>query len=97
MSGAFGEALRLYKRADELGASVELQAEGLTEPNHLAEKFTLYFPTFKEAAEMAGQSRVLGGYHIQAGNDAGLELGRKVARHAYIFYLKRLEYSFTSG
>ena len=47
-------------------------------------------PTFTEAAKMAGQSRVLGGYHIQADNVAGLELGRNVARHAYKFYKKHL-------
>lgn len=43
----------------------------------------LKLPTFSAAAEMAGLSRVLGGYHIQADNVAGLELGRKVAKHAW--------------
>ncbi|HWS56090.1 MAG TPA: vanadium-dependent haloperoxidase [Pyrinomonadaceae bacterium] len=40
---------------------------------------TLKLPTFTATAEMAGISRVMGGYHIQADNVAGLELGRKVA------------------
>ncbi|MEO8071872.1 MAG: vanadium-dependent haloperoxidase [Acidobacteriota bacterium] len=44
---------------------------------------TLKMPTFTAAAEMAGLSRVMGGYHIQADNIAGLELGRKVAAHIY--------------
>lgn len=35
--------------------------------------------TFSATARMAGYSRVLGGYHIQADNEAGLDLGRKVA------------------
>lgn len=39
---------------------------------------------------MAGFSRVLGGYHIQADNIAGLELGRNVAKEDYNFYLKHL-------
>ena len=39
----------------------------------------LDLPTFSATAEMAGISRVMGGYHIQADNVAGLELGRKVA------------------
>ena len=39
----------------------------------------LQLPTFSEVAELAGISRVLGGYHIQADNVAGLELGRNVA------------------
>lgn len=41
---------------------------------------TLALPTFSETAEMAGISRVMGGYHIQADNVAGLQLGRDVAR-----------------
>lgn len=40
---------------------------------------SLQLPTFSAVAEMAGLSRVMGGYHIQADNIAGLELGRKVA------------------
>ncbi len=39
----------------------------------------LQLPTFSSTAEMAGLSRVLGGYHIQANNLEGLKLGRKVA------------------
>lgn len=90
ISGACAEALRLYKGSDTFGASVELQAGYLTEPNHLGEKVTLHFPTFTKAAEMAGQSRVLGGYHIQADNQAGLELGRAVAQNAYQFFLHHI-------
>ena len=44
---------------------------------------TLKMPTFSAAAEMAGISRVMGGYHIQADNIAGLELGRKVSNHIF--------------
>ncbi|QDV05552.1 PAP2 superfamily protein [Planctomycetes bacterium Poly30] len=40
-------------------------------------------PTFTEAAEIAGISRVLGGYHIQADNVAGLKLGRDVANYLH--------------
>jgi hypothetical protein len=39
---------------------------------------------------MAGISRVLAGYHIQADNVAGLELGRNVAREAWKFYQKHV-------
>jgi hypothetical protein len=42
----------------------------------------LPLPTFSATAEMAGISRVMGGYHIQADNIAGLELGRRVATYA---------------
>lgn len=90
VSGACGEALKLFKNTDAFGASVSLQAGYLTEPNHLGKQVTLHFPTFTEAAEMAGYSRVLGGYHIQSDNIAGLKLGRDVAKNAYKFYLKHL-------
>jgi hypothetical protein len=35
--------------------------------------------TFSGTAEMAGLSRIMGGYHIAADNVAGLKLGRDVA------------------
>lgn len=90
VSGACGEALKLFKGDDTFGSSVDLIPGIMTEPDNLGEKVTLHFPTFTEAAEMAGQSRVLGGYHIQADNVAGLELGRDVARNAYKFYLEHI-------
>jgi len=43
----------------------------------------LDLPTFTATAEMAGISRVMGGYHIQADNVAGLDLGRKVAEYVF--------------
>ena len=43
----------------------------------------LELPTFSATAEMAGISRVMGGYHIQSDNIAGLELGRKVAQYVW--------------
>ena len=43
----------------------------------------LSLPTFSATAEMAGWSRVLGGYHSQADNLAGLALGRQVADVAW--------------
>lgn len=48
----------------------------------------LPIPTFSGAAEMAGISRVMGGYHIQADNIAGLQLGRDVARYTWPKYQK---------
>lgn len=43
----------------------------------------LQLPTFTATADMAGISRVMGGYHIQADNVAGLELGRRVAGYIW--------------
>jgi hypothetical protein len=43
----------------------------------------LPLPTFTATAEMAGISRVMGGYHIQADNIEGLKLGRRVAEYSW--------------
>lgn len=43
----------------------------------------LDLPTFSATAEMAGISRIMGGYHIQADNIAGLKLGREVADYVW--------------
>lgn len=90
ISGACGEALKLWTGSDEFGEEVKLVPGALTEPDNLGDTVTLYFPTFTETAEMAGISRVMGGYHIQADNIAGLELGRQVAREAWKFYKKHV-------
>lgn len=46
----------------------------------------LKLPTFSATAEMAGISRVMGGYHIQADNVEGLALGRRIAEHTWPKY-----------
>jgi hypothetical protein len=86
ISGGCAEALRLWTGSDEFGEQVQLVAGVMTEPDNPGDTVTIVFPTFTETAEMAGLSRVLGGYHIQADNVAGLELGRNVAREIWVFY-----------
>ncbi|MCV9386458.1 vanadium-dependent haloperoxidase [Reichenbachiella ulvae] len=88
ISGGCAEALRLFKGDDTFGSSVDLVPGSLTEPNNIGDTVTLQFPTFTKAGEMAGISRVMGGYHIQADNIEGLNLGRNVARDIYKKYLK---------
>ena len=90
ISGACAEALKIWTGSETFGSEATLVAGALTEPNHLGDTITLKFPTFTEASEMAGISRVLGGYHIQSDNIAGLELGRKVAREDWKFYKKHI-------
>lgn len=84
-SDAFGEVER--RKAGELtepGFHCQLM-QSINGKPALDPKLTcdvaLKLPTFSATAELAGISRVMGGYHIQADNKAGLELGRKVARH----------------
>lgn len=91
VSGACSEGLKLFTGSDEFGETVKLVAGAMTEPDNLGDTVTLEFPTFTETAEMAGISRVLGGYHIQADNIEGLELGRRVAREVWKFYNKHVE------
>ena len=92
ISGACAEALKLFTGDEHFGSEVKLVPGQLTEidPKYYGDTVVLKFPTFTETAEMAGISRVMGGYHIQADNIAGLELGRDVAHKAWEFYQKHL-------
>ncbi len=87
VSGACSETLRFFTGDDKFGAKVKVVPGALTEPNNIADTVTLEFPTFTETANMAGISRVLGGYHIQSDNIEGLRLGRKVAAAVWRKYL----------
>lgn len=91
VSGACSEALRLFTGSDEFGEEVKLVPGALTEPDRIGDTVVLKFPTFTQTAEMAGMSRVLGGYHIQADNLEGLKLGRNVASEVWKRYVKHCE------
>ena len=90
VSGACAEVLRQFTQSDSFGHTVRVMPGVLTEPGAAVDSVTLSFLTFTETAEMAGMSRVLGGYHIQADNVEGLSLGRKVAGVAWKNYLKHI-------
>ena len=91
VSGACSEALKLFTGSDHFGEEVRIVPGLMTEPNNIGDTVTLKFPTFTETAEMAGRSRVLGGYHIQADNVEGLNLGRKVAVEVWSVYREHLK------
>ncbi|WP_240485018.1 vanadium-dependent haloperoxidase [Arenibacter latericius] len=88
ISGGCAEALKLFTGSDYFGIEVELIPGALTEPNSTSDPVIIEFPTFTKTADLAGISRVMGGYHIQADNIAGLELGRKIAHHHYEKFLQ---------
>ncbi|CDF79637.1 vanadium-dependent haloperoxidase [Formosa agariphila KMM 3901] len=90
ISGGCAEALKIWTGSEVFGSEAVMVAGALTEPNHLGDTITLKFPTFTETSEMAGISRVLGGYHIQSDNIAGLELGRNIARENWKFYKEHI-------
>ena len=87
VSGACAEALKLFTGNDHFGEEVKRIAGELTEPENKGEQVTLKFTTFTETANMAGISRVLGGYHIQCENIEGLKLGRNIAGIVWKKYL----------
>lgn len=91
VSGACAEVLRLFTGSDAFGEQIDLVPGAATEPNRVGDTVTLVLPTFTETANMAGISRVLGGYHIQADNVEGLKLGRNVARVVWATYLEHVE------
>lgn len=87
VSAACAEVLRLFTGSDKFDLTETRVAGAFTEPGHVGNLVTLRFTTFTETANMAGLSRVLGGYHIQSDNIEGLALGRKVAGAVWKKYL----------
>jgi hypothetical protein len=99
VSAACSKTLELFTGSDRFGETEKRLAGSLTEPGFACElmqrfhgkapdgKMTcdvaLKLPTFSATAEMAGISRIMGGYHIQADNIEGLKLGRKVAEYIW--------------
>jgi hypothetical protein len=95
-SGAAAKMLELFTGSDRFGEVEKRTAGALTEAGFpcpimqmrdgkpadpkLSCDVALPMPTFSATAEMAGISRVMGGYHIQADNVEGLRLGRRVAQ-----------------
>lgn len=79
VSGGCAKALELFTGSDTYGVKVHLLPGWLTEPGITTDSITLDLATFSGTADMAGRSRVLGGYHIETDNREGLAMGRKVA------------------
>lgn len=87
VSGACAEILKLFTGSDRFGIEVKRVPGEFTEPEHTGAVVTLKFPTFTKTAEMAGISRVMGGYHIQCENKEGLSMGKSVAASVWKKYL----------
>ena len=90
VSGACAEVLKLFTGSDHFGEQVKLVPGVLTEPENIGDTVTLRFPTFTATANMAGKSRVMGGYHIESDNIEGLVLGRKVAGEVWRMYMRHV-------
>ena len=98
VSAACAKTLELFTGSDRFGDVEKRQAGELTEPGFSCEimqmrdgkkgpalscDVVLKLPTFSATAEMAGISRIMGGYHIQADNVEGLKLGKRVAEYVW--------------
>ena len=81
VSGACAKMLELFTGSDHFGVTENRICGIITETP--GDPVSLPLPTFTATAEMAGISRVLGGYHIQADNIEGLKMGRKVANYLW--------------
>lgn len=55
----------------------------LKAPEHATCEVALRLPTFTETADMAAESRLLGGYHIRTDNAQGLKTGRQIANYLW--------------
>lgn len=77
--------LELFTGSDTFGVVERRHPGVLTEPDAECAKteVELALPTFSGTAQMAGISRIMGGYHIQADNIEGLTLGRHVAEFSW--------------
>lgn len=88
VSAACAEILKQFTGSDEFGYSVEVIPGALTDPLLIGDPVTLNFPTLSETANIAGRSRVIGGYHIESDNREGLILGRRVAGQVWARYME---------
>ncbi|MEQ9407381.1 MAG: vanadium-dependent haloperoxidase [Fuerstiella sp.] len=85
VSAGASTILKLFTGDDYFGFCAPRVPGSIThEP--MDEVVLLELPSFSAVAEMAGISRVMGGYHPQADNIAALELGRKVANYSWPVY-----------
>ncbi len=80
VSAACAETMKLFTGTDRLEVELERHPGEITEPEFEGMPVTLWLPTISGAAEMAGISRIMGGYHIQADNVEGLKMGRSVGQ-----------------
>ena len=81
VSGACAKILELFTGSDHFG-EVETRRPGIITETP-GDPVSLPLQTFTATADMAGISRVLGGYHIQADNVEGLKMGRSIAQYLW--------------
>lgn len=84
-SPAAAEILKRFTGSDDFGYSVTLpKGSSFIEPGGFATDITLNWPTFTDAAEQAGLSRLYGGIHWEDAEVEGQKLGREVAALSWL-------------
>jgi hypothetical protein len=86
VSGACSKVLELFTGDDYFGHTVRLLPGSMTELGLTQDSVDIDFPTFSETANLAGRSRVLGGYHIECENQEGLKMGRLIGEKVWLKY-----------
>lgn len=101
VSAAAAKMLKLFTGSDRFEVVEHRRAGVLTEEGMLPEQMqsvngkagskaaaeiVLLHPTFSQCAEMAGISRIMGGYHIESDNVEGLAMGRTIATYSWPKY-----------
>ncbi len=81
VSGACAKVLELFTGSDRFGET-EIRRPGIITETP-GDPISLPLPTFTATADMAGISRVMGGYHIQTDNIEGLKMGREIAHYLW--------------
>jgi hypothetical protein len=95
VSGGAARALERFLGSDHFGIKETRACGALTDER--GPEVTLDLPTFTATAEMAGISRVYGGYHIPTDNAEGLRLGRAVAEATWPIYRSYFDGSHSIG
>ncbi len=62
----------------------EIEAGSFLHEDGPTEDITLQWATYGDAADEAGRSRIWGGIHIPADDEAGREIGREVGEAAWV-------------
>lgn len=84
-SAAGAAALRAFTGSDDFGGAVSFpEGSTLFEPGDTpADDFTIMWPTFSDAADAAGLSRLFGGIHFEEGDFNGRAIGDFTGQNAY--------------
>jgi hypothetical protein len=90
VSGACAKVMELFTGSDRYGFAERRRHCELTEKDG-GEYMLLDLPTWSGTADMAAQSRALGGYHIPVDNDVGLKVGREIAVWSFPKYREYFE------